>query len=177
MEHILNEIRAERVRQDAKFGEQNHQPIEFMAILAEEIGEANKEIVDAHFGFKPKDKCLEQARVELIQVAAMTFQCAEAISRHQKLPSCPFHWRETFSELQTEVEQALSFPVDGDTLRLIMMLSAIGEAYGTACKTSLEIMESGYSTDRLGNYMGDMYMTLLMAVCCVHHIDTIQKQS
>ena len=44
---IIKEIKAERERQDAKFGEQNHAPIMWLAILTEEVGETAKEAVDA----------------------------------------------------------------------------------------------------------------------------------
>ena len=40
---ILAEIVAERQKQDAKWGEQNHNPIEWSAILTEECGEVAKE--------------------------------------------------------------------------------------------------------------------------------------
>lgn len=181
MEQILNEIRAERARQDAKFGEQNHSPIEFMAILAEEIGEANKEIVDAHFGFAPKEKCLEQARTELIQVAAMAYQCVEAISRQQG-KDCPFHNPETFKELDQEVLQACSFESTGkDTSKLVFFLAAIGSSYGTACRTAIDIGESDPALKYnhlkyMASYSGDMYMILMMAVASVHYIDTLKNQ-
>jgi NTP pyrophosphatase (non-canonical NTP hydrolase) len=46
---ILAEIREERRRQDAKWGEQNHSPIEWCAILTEEVGEVSKEALELHF--------------------------------------------------------------------------------------------------------------------------------
>ncbi len=49
MENIINEIRAERRAQDRKWGQQDHTPIEWIAILTEEVGEASKEAVDFHF--------------------------------------------------------------------------------------------------------------------------------
>lgn len=176
MDNILLEIRAERERQDRKFGEQNHQPIEFMAILAEEIGEANKEIVDAHFGYAPKDKCLERARAEFIQVAAMAYQCVEAICR-QGGHDCPFHYAQTFKDLEQEVLKACSFDSAGTgTLKLISFLAAIGRSYGEACRTSIGIKEGGNGTVYTATYCGDMYMILMMASASVHYIDTLQIQ-
>ena len=46
---ILAEIREERRRQDVKWGEQNHSPIEWCAILTEEVGEVSKEALELHF--------------------------------------------------------------------------------------------------------------------------------
>ncbi len=54
MKNILEEIRNERISQDAKWGEQNHLPIEWVAILMEEVGEASKEAVDFYFKNQPK---------------------------------------------------------------------------------------------------------------------------
>lgn len=42
----LKAIAAERQRQDAKWGEQNHQPGQWMLILNEELGEVAKSILE-----------------------------------------------------------------------------------------------------------------------------------
>ncbi len=78
---IFKEIQDERERQDKKWGEQNHFPIEWIGILTEEVGEASKEAVDAHFGNKPKKECLSRYREELIQVAALAVQMIECLDR------------------------------------------------------------------------------------------------
>ena len=44
---ILNDVRSERHRQDAKWGPQHHTPAEWLAILAEEVGEAARAIADS----------------------------------------------------------------------------------------------------------------------------------
>lgn len=173
MEKILNEIRAERSRQDAKFGEQNHSPIEFMAILAEEIGEANKEIVDAHFGFAPKEKCLEQARTEFIQVAAMAYQCGEAVSRREKI-DCVFHKQGFFDEMEKEIAELTSVDGTGEgTAKLIFILATIGKAYGDACAVAIYDLDSDLKTKQLSNYIGNMSFIITLASACVHYIDTI----
>lgn len=60
MKTIFEEIQEERTRQDNKWGEQNHKPIEWIAILTEKVGEvANCQI--------------HKYREELIQVAAVCF--------------------------------------------------------------------------------------------------------
>jgi hypothetical protein len=66
---VLDWIAAERSRQDAKWGVQNHDPGKWMLILLEEIGEFSK-------------TALERApsRCELVQVAAVAaamIECGE----------------------------------------------------------------------------------------------------
>lgn len=96
MKEVMNEIRQERVRQNQKWGEQNHSPIEWIAILTEEVGEAAKEAVDHRFknkidgGFlgmvEPTEDAQEKRmfnyRKELIQVAAVAVQAIECIDRN-----------------------------------------------------------------------------------------------
>lgn len=84
-EQILQEIQAERLRQDAKWGLQNHSPIEWCAILGEEVGEANKHALQAHFS-KDAEYALAQLqeyRKELIQVAAVALAMAESLDRNE----------------------------------------------------------------------------------------------
>ena len=92
MESIFEEIKNERLAQDAKWGEQNHKPIEWVAILTEEIGEVSKEALEYHFKkyYRDVDQ-LANYRKELIQVAAVAvamIQCLERNKRpFQKLPT------------------------------------------------------------------------------------------
>ncbi len=83
MKKIFNEIKAERKHQNEKWGEQHHTPIEWTAILTEEVGEAAKESVDFHFGDNPylRQQCLERYRTELIQVAAVAVQIIEYLDK------------------------------------------------------------------------------------------------
>lgn len=79
---ILGEIVGERMHQEAKFGDQSHRsPFEWLAILAEEFGEAARGVCET--GFLPEpfgdDEATEIAlaaagrnfRQELIQTAAV----------------------------------------------------------------------------------------------------------
>lgn len=92
MESIFEEIKNEMLAQDAKWGEQNHKPIEWVAILTEEIGEVSKEALEYHFKkyYRDVDQ-LANYRKELIQVAAVAvamIQCLERNKRpFQKLPT------------------------------------------------------------------------------------------
>jgi len=85
LETIFEEIKKERQNQDIKWGEQNHKPVEWMAILTEEVGEVSKEALEAHF-----KKCywdaenLKNYREELIQVAAVAVAMVESLDRNSK---------------------------------------------------------------------------------------------
>lgn len=86
---ILFEILQERKKQDAKFGIQNHSPIEWIAILGEEFGEASKEALEAHFKQKnnfgslgKSEENLQNLRNELIQVAAVAAAFVECLDRN-----------------------------------------------------------------------------------------------
>lgn len=91
---IFDEIFQERHRQNLKWGEQNHKPIEWIAILTEEVGEAAKEALDHHFKAPLKDghsaidsdqdMRMKNYREELIQVAAVAVQMIECLDRNSK---------------------------------------------------------------------------------------------
>jgi len=70
---IYNQIKAERSRQDNKWGEQNHMPFKWLAILGEEVGESNKAALELK---------LTQYRKELIQVAAVAVAAIECMDRN-----------------------------------------------------------------------------------------------
>ncbi|EMM77044.1 hypothetical protein LEP1GSC040_0049 [Leptospira santarosai str. 2000030832] len=82
-ENIIQEILKERERQDQKWGEQNHSPIEWCAILGEEVGEANKAALETHFEYDGKDDYTEY-RKELIQIAAVAIAMIESYDRNRK---------------------------------------------------------------------------------------------
>lgn len=89
METIFEQIRAERARQDAMWGQQNHKPIEWVAILAEEVGEVSKEALENHFTgtyYKPNEKGLAKYREELVQVAAVAVAMIESLDRNNQTP-------------------------------------------------------------------------------------------
>lgn len=97
MESVLEEIRKERKRQNKKWGEQNHEPFTYLAILGEEVGEANQAAIEAHnFGKNDKpvwdDKKLTLYREELVQVAAVAVAMIECYDRNKpkKKKTCPY---------------------------------------------------------------------------------------
>jgi NTP pyrophosphatase (non-canonical NTP hydrolase) len=82
MDYILDEIHSERVRQDQKWGEQNHSPAEWLMILGEEVGEVNKAALETFFKYKDSDKDYSKYREELIQVAAVAVAMIECLDRN-----------------------------------------------------------------------------------------------
>ncbi|WP_061246762.1 MazG-like family protein [Leptospira noguchii] len=80
-EKIIQEILEEREKQDEKWGEQNHNPIEWCAILGEEVGEVNKAALETHFKYDSKNDHFEY-RKELIQVAAVAMAMIECLDRN-----------------------------------------------------------------------------------------------
>jgi NTP pyrophosphatase (non-canonical NTP hydrolase) len=74
---VLADLVGERTRQDAKWGEQNHDAATWLAILTEEVGEAAQAILHDTFG----GRAAGSLRTELVQVAAVTVQWIECIDR------------------------------------------------------------------------------------------------
>lgn len=87
---VLAEVMAERQNQNAKWGLQNHDPFKYLAILGEEVGEANKAAVEA-YDFKNSewkrpelyDSLFYGYREELIQVAAVAVAMVESLDRNK----------------------------------------------------------------------------------------------
>lgn len=76
-EAVLDLIRTERMRQDKKWGEQNHPDLYWLGILVEEVGELSRAIIEGWAWEKDRDR-------ELIQVAAVAVAWKEAIGRRPK---------------------------------------------------------------------------------------------
>ena len=83
MPDIIGEIINERKKQDEKWGEQNHEPIHYFCILAEEIGEVAKEVTEWKAANTPlgRDIRVSLMRKELIQSAAVCVAFVEALDR------------------------------------------------------------------------------------------------
>lgn len=82
---VLAEILAERRRQDAKWGQQDHNPSTWLMVLAEEVGEANQAVFETLFpSFDRRTarrgpRSLAEYRQELIQVAAVAVAAIESL--------------------------------------------------------------------------------------------------
>lgn len=73
----LNSVLAERERQDDKWGEQNHDPFTWLAVLMEEVGELSQCALHLKFGGPEA----EDLRKEVVQVAAVAVAFIESIDR------------------------------------------------------------------------------------------------
>lgn len=96
---VLEQVAAERDRQDAKFGQQNHHPYKWLTILQEEMGEAAREACEADCkrreGPNPentemvlrrrgeRDEHLANLRKELIETAAVAVAIVEGLDRNK----------------------------------------------------------------------------------------------
>lgn len=75
---VFQEIAAERIRQDNKFGPDNeHPPERWLVKLVEEVGEVSMAL---------NDELLDQYYVELIHVAATAVAAIECYKRLEKEP-------------------------------------------------------------------------------------------
>lgn len=81
---VLEEIGQERVRQDAKWGVQDHQPMVWLSILGEEYGELAEAINETVFDNGPVERQKgghANIRREAIQVAAVAAALVENLDR------------------------------------------------------------------------------------------------
>lgn len=79
---VLTEVGMERLRQDAKWGEQNHQPSVWLAILSEEVGELATAMLRDRFGTGAEEtREAGDMRREAIQVAAVAVAFVEYLDR------------------------------------------------------------------------------------------------
>lgn len=80
---VVDEILEEMLNQRATWGEQNHEPLRYFGILAEEVLEASREAQEATFAADVRDRtaALSLLRYELIQVAAVAGSFVECLDR------------------------------------------------------------------------------------------------
>ncbi len=93
----IGDVILERIRQDEKWGEQNHPEAMWLAILSEEFGEVAKAMLDADF---------VSVRSELAQVAAV---CVAWLEMYLRQAEKDREFSENFAEmeaLRAELEQA-----------------------------------------------------------------------
>lgn len=77
---VLIAIVEERIRQDAKFGEQFLTHLEWLAVLTEEVGELAHDCVETCLGREDRSAQLE---AELVQVAAVATAWLEYIQKRR----------------------------------------------------------------------------------------------
>ena len=74
---IFLDILRERMLQDTKWGEQNHDPVMWSAILTEEVGE----MCEAATKYRFDQGNINQFREEVVQVAAVAVAILECLER------------------------------------------------------------------------------------------------
>jgi hypothetical protein len=79
--YAVNAILLERLRQDEKWGEQNHDPITYSVILGEEYGELCQAALHAKFGGDPGNDKSGEIRKEAIHCAAVALAIIECLDR------------------------------------------------------------------------------------------------
>lgn len=84
----VERVLAERERQDVLWGEQNHDPITWTAILTEEVGEATHGALGVRFGLGEADRQdgLNEFECELVHVAAVALAALECCARQKVTP-------------------------------------------------------------------------------------------
>ncbi len=70
---VIDQVLSERVRQDGKWGVQNHHPDYWYVVLGEEFGEVGRAICERDW---------DNYRVELIHVAAVAVSMAQCFDRN-----------------------------------------------------------------------------------------------
>jgi NTP pyrophosphatase (non-canonical NTP hydrolase) len=75
----LQDVIAERKRQDEKWGEQNHDPITYLAVLVEEVGEFAQAALHRQFGGPKADGLREEA----LHMAAVALAIVECLDRDE----------------------------------------------------------------------------------------------
>ena len=75
--NALVSVLHERERQDAKWGEQNHDPFTYLVVLIEEVGELAQAALHSRFG----GRHAEALRMEAVHTAAVALAIVECIDR------------------------------------------------------------------------------------------------
>jgi len=82
LEQVMSDVCAELKKQREKWGEQNHSPEWWLAILGEEVGEVNKAALESHFKDHYRNAKWSDYRKELVQVAAVAISAIESLDRN-----------------------------------------------------------------------------------------------
>lgn len=77
----LDDVLAERAKQDAKWGEQNHDPIIYAAILMEEVGELAQAGIQTRFATGEGHGGVSNIRKEAVHCAAVALAIVECLDR------------------------------------------------------------------------------------------------
>jgi hypothetical protein len=82
---IYWEVRREQQKTEVRFGEQNHSPADWMLVVGEEFGEAQKELVEILLfpSESNRRRRLHNYRAELIQLANVVVKAIESYDRNE----------------------------------------------------------------------------------------------
>lgn len=86
LSRVQQEVARERVNQEVEWGQQNHDPFRWLAILTEEVGEVAEECCEL---ITPSPELASQRRTalrmraELIQVAAVAIAFIQSLDRNE----------------------------------------------------------------------------------------------
>ena len=83
-DHPIGDVLSERARQEAKWGEQNHDPFVYGAILGEEVGEFMQAALKARFesdDARISIGYMQDMRAEAVQAAAVALAIVECLDR------------------------------------------------------------------------------------------------
>jgi len=83
MQEPLRCVIVERLRQELKWGEQNHDPFTYGMILGEEYGEFCQAALHLRFFTGDRMELLAKLRAEAVQVAAVALAIVECIDRNK----------------------------------------------------------------------------------------------
>jgi len=75
----FREIAFERMAQEEKWGQQDHDPLYWLGILGEEFGEVCRAVIES---YNMEEEKLTQVKAELIQVAAVAVAFIESLERN-----------------------------------------------------------------------------------------------
>lgn len=82
---IFDLIDDERIKQDDKWGEQNHDPFLWCSILGEEVGEVSRAALNIKFNESfTRTQKLDHYKKELIQTAAVCIAMIECLERVER---------------------------------------------------------------------------------------------
>lgn len=77
---VVEDVIMERVRQDSLFGQQNHHPAYWLALLGKQQGQLGEAVVDREWA-ADKVKAMDKIRHEAVQMIAVGVAMVEAIDR------------------------------------------------------------------------------------------------
>jgi len=83
---VLVDVLKEQERQTKKWGIRDHEPLSWLAILVEEVGEVAEAILIAQSVDGEENGGLEEVREEAIHVAAVAITFVECLDRRAIIP-------------------------------------------------------------------------------------------